>query len=85
MTKEIFQRISDIIENKNNINNYTITGYKMVETKLTVHYKDCNEIFIFKDYDNKVDQKSFYTRNHCCDDFEKSHKEFKKLHNKHIR
>jgi hypothetical protein len=68
----LFERIQSIIESSN-CSNYTILGYKFLDTKLILHYHDCNRVFMFEffqigegyvneDISKQFLETSFYTK-----------------------
>jgi hypothetical protein len=69
MNKEISERIFKIIDGNLSIINYTITGYKHVETKLVLHFRDCNQVFIFNQVGDEVESKSYFTKDHVGDEY----------------
>lgn len=56
--KKILTRITEIIDGRNAMK-FSITGYNLVETKLTIHYADGIEVFTFKDYAGKIEESYF--------------------------
>jgi hypothetical protein len=80
MNKEISERIFKIIDGGWNIINYTITGYKYVETKLVLHFGDCDKVFIFNQVGEEVEVKKYFTKDHVGDEYLKSNKKFNQLH-----
>jgi hypothetical protein len=65
MQKEIFNQIGEIIKNTN-ASTYTITGYKYLETRLVLHFHDCNQVFDFNivnsDEGKKLEVTNFFTK-----------------------
>ena len=70
-----FSKIAEVIEDAN-CSNYTIMGYKYLETKLVLHYRDCDRVFLFEynpidkdhtntDMNNQFSVTSFYTKDHA--------------------
>lgn len=49
--KMIMERIGEILADTN-AHTFTITGYCHLETKLILHYHDCDEVYIFR-YEDK--------------------------------
>jgi hypothetical protein len=43
----LFQEIQEWIENSN-CSHYTILGYRHLDTKLILHYHDCNRVILFE-------------------------------------
>jgi len=81
MNKEISERIFKIIDGNHSIINYTITGYKFVETKLVLHFRDCNQVFIFTQIEDEVVVKKYFTKNHVGDEYYSENELFIQIHN----
>lgn len=80
MNKEISDRIFKIIDGNLSIINYTITGYKHVETKLVLHFRDCNQVFIFNQVGDEVTVEKYYTKDHVGDEYKLENDLFMQLH-----
>ena len=84
-----FSRIAKIIEDDLSCSNYTIMGYKYLDTKLVLHYRDCDRVFLFEynpigeeyvntDMNNQFSVTSFYTKDHAShEDYMKGLEHFK--------
>jgi hypothetical protein len=66
---EIFKKIGDIIDNNPSISNYTITGYKHLDTRLVLHFRDCNQVFDFITAGDELVVKSFFTKDQEHDEY----------------
>jgi hypothetical protein len=75
----LFNKIQELIETSN-CNKYTILGYKHVDTKLILHYHDCNRVILFEfdqigpeyineDIDKQFKVTSFYTKDFDGDEY----------------
>ena len=82
MTKEIFEKIGTILDNNLNICNYTITGYKFAETRLVLHFRDCNQVFDFIERGGELIIEKFYTKNVEWEEYHSQQQEFQQLHEK---
>jgi hypothetical protein len=66
---EIFKKIGEIIDNNPSISNYTITGYKHLDTRLVLHFRDCNQVFDFITAGDELVVKSFFTKDQEHDEY----------------
>jgi hypothetical protein len=71
MVSEIFKKIGEIIDNNPSISNYTITGYKHLDTRLVLHFRDCNQVFDFITSGDELTISSFFTNDHDHDEYMK--------------
>jgi hypothetical protein len=70
MVQEIFKRIGEIIANNPSISNYTITGYKYLDTRLVLHFRDCNQVFDFIQIGGEeLKVNSFFTKDQDHDEY----------------
>ena len=74
-----FKKIAEIVEDSN-CSTYTIMGYKYLDTKLVLHYRDCDRVFLFEynpigedhtntDLNNQFSITSFYTKDQEFDQY----------------
>ena len=74
----LFQEIQKRIENSN-CTNYTIMGYRYLDTKLILHYNDCNQVILFEfnqigpnyineDIEKQFGVSTFYTKDFTSDE-----------------
>jgi len=82
MNVEVSERIFKIINSSPRISTFTITGYRLLETKLVLHYHDCEEVYLFKECKNSIEVKKGYTKDHVGDDYLEQVVHFKELHEK---
>ena len=82
MNREISDKIFKVLDSRPQISTYTITGYRLLETRLVIHYHDCDEVFDFMDCDGKVTMNRFFTKNYEGDGYLDSIKHFSELHEK---
>jgi len=71
MVSEIFKKIGEIIDNNPSISNYTITGYKHLDTRLVLHFRDCNQVFDFITAGDELTISSFFTNDQDHDEYMK--------------
>ena len=71
-TAEIFKKIGEIINDNPRISNYTITGYKWLDTRLVLHFVDCNQVFDFSTAGDELVVTSFFTN-------DQEHEEYMKV------
>ena len=69
MVSEIFKKIGEIIDNNPSISNYTITGYKHLDTRLVLHFRDCNQVFDFITAGDELVVNSFFTKDQEHDEY----------------
>lgn len=84
MVTEIFKKIGEIIDNNPSISNYTITGYKYLDTRLVLHFRDCNQIFDFITAGDELVVKSFFTKDQEHDAYMEVLDTFKTNNNRDI-
>jgi hypothetical protein len=83
MNKEVSERIFGIINSRPQIQTFTITGYRLMETKLVIHYHDCEEVYLFEELsDGEVRLTKGFTADHKDDEYLTQVKHFAALHKK---
>lgn len=83
MNKEVGDRITAIINSRPQIQTFTITGYRLMETKLVIHYHDCEEVYLFEERSNgEVRLTKGFTPDHKDDEYLTQVKHFAELHKK---
>ena len=83
MNKEVSDRIFKIIDSNSRISTYTITGYRLLETRLVLHFHDCEEVYHFTERSNgEVELTKFYTKDHNDEEYLTQVVHFKELHEK---
>lgn len=85
MSGKIFKRIGEILEGNLRIINYTITGYKFTETRLVLHFRDCNQVFDFEEIGDEIIETRFYTKDWVGDEWEENNLQFRALHKKETK
>ena len=90
----LFQRIHSIIE-ASNASNYTILGWKHLDTKLVLHYQDCDWVYEFRFYQMGTDylntdvskqfgEKAYYTKDFTHEEGLEELKYFSENYNKRL-
>ena len=75
----VFNKIAQLVEDSN-CSNYTILGYKYLDTRLVIHYRDCDRVFTFQynqigdqytntDLDKQFEVTSFYTKDYTHEEY----------------
>ena len=75
----IFSRIAQLVEDSS-CSSYTVLGYKYLDTKLILHYSDCDRVFLFQykpideyhtntDLDKQFSETSFYTEDYTHEQY----------------
>lgn len=75
----LFERIHSIIE-ASNCSKYTILGWKHLDTKLIIHYDDCDRVYEFEfnqmgtdylntDVSKQFGEKAYYTKDYTHEDY----------------
>jgi hypothetical protein len=75
----VFSRIAELVEGSN-CSNYTIMGYKYLDTKLVLHYADCDQVYEFRynpidedhtntDYNKQFSETSYYSKDYTWDEY----------------
>ena len=80
----VFSRIAKIVEDSN-CSTYTIMGYKYLDVKLVLQYRDCDRVYVFQynpidedhtntDYSKQFSETSYYTNDQSWEEYmEKVH------------
>jgi hypothetical protein len=87
-----FKKIAEIVEDSN-CSNYTIIGYKYLDTKLVLHYRDCARVFLFEynpidddhtntDLNKQFSVTSFYTKDYSHEEYLEEVKHFSENYNR---
>jgi hypothetical protein len=75
----VFAKIGQLVEDSN-CSNYSVLGYKYLDTKLILHYSDCDRVFTFQynpidenhtneDLDMQFEETSFYTKDYSHEEY----------------
>lgn len=70
----LFERIEEILNNSRNEFNsfqYSILGYQFLDTKLILHFRDCNQVykFSYNETEQKLDETMFFTKDQTHEEY----------------
>jgi hypothetical protein len=89
-----FQKTTELVQ-KHNCSNFTLLGWKHLELRLILHFRDCDMVFDFKfnqidedhtntDLDKQFEVTSFYTKDYTHEEFIDEMKHFESNWNRYL-
>lgn len=66
--KEVFARVMRLVENSN-CSNFKIMGYKYLDIRVILYFRDCNQVFDYKKGEFEIEMTKFFTANKTHEDF----------------
>lgn len=82
-TKEILERITAIIL-ASRCSTYVITGYTCLDARLVLNFRDCKQVYDFKQLSDELVVTKFFTKDYEGDEDLDDMKAFKLLHEKEV-